>query len=130
VVTYEQLDRSEWWPEDRCDELAMEIQDGVGKLPPIQPIAEELGGIWLDGEGDSRIEVLLDRTGRGTLTFGEPSPEPELDVAGGYLSGFEEGDTAAISSVNTPSKSAPGAGRTALASCPSRTSAYASTAAG
>ena len=108
VVTYERLDRSEWWPEDRCDELALEIQDGVGKLPPIQPIAEELGGTWLDGEGDSRIELALDPTGRGTLTFGEPTPESELDVAGGYLSGFEEVDTQAIDSVNRARQPLPG----------------------
>jgi hypothetical protein len=96
VVDPEQLDTSQWRSEAECDEVAADLEERAGVVPPSQPIPHELAGHWLAGEGEARIELVLDPSGRGQLTLGEPAPPPALDVEGGYLSGLGEFDTAGI----------------------------------
>ncbi len=96
VVAPEQLDTSGWSSEAECDEIAAAIEERVGVVPASQPIPEELAGHWLGGEGEARIELVLDPSGRGQITLGEPAPPPVLDVEGAYLSGLGEFDAAAI----------------------------------
>ncbi len=96
VVAPEQLDTSGWRSDAECDEVAVEIEERLGVVPASQPISQELAGHWLAGEGGARVELVLDPSGRGQLTLGEPVPPPILDVQGGYLSGLGEFDGAGI----------------------------------
>jgi hypothetical protein len=79
IVELSQLDTSSWPSDDECDASA----------PPEEPIptvdVKPLAGRWSDGVGDQRIELVLDETGRGTLTLGEPAELPEPEAEEAYL---------------------------------------------
>jgi hypothetical protein len=80
IVELSELDTSSWPSDDECD----------ASVPPAEPIptldVKPLAGRWSDGTGDERLELVLDETGHGTLTLGEPSEWPEPEAEEAYLS--------------------------------------------
>jgi hypothetical protein len=81
-VELSELDTSSWLSDAECDALA----------PPAEPIrtldVKPLAGTWSDGTGDERLELVLDETGRGTLTHGDPAELPEPVAEEAYLTGI------------------------------------------
>jgi hypothetical protein len=88
LVQPEALETTSWNSEDECDEAAesmrAEIEADAAAALDVKPLA----GTWTDGIGDERIELVLDETGRGTLSFGDPVDLPKVDPDTPYLSGI------------------------------------------
>jgi hypothetical protein len=96
LVDTEELDSSSWVSDDECDAAAEDVRKTIetdgGATLEVKPLA----GTWTDGSGDQRIELVLDETGAGTLTFGEPAELPEFDPEEAYLTDIDARDGAEV----------------------------------
>jgi hypothetical protein len=75
-------DKSNWYTGEDCT-----LRDAEVAAPEevVNLEVEVLAGTWRDGEGDERIELVLDATGHGSLLYGEPGELPLVDPAAAYL---------------------------------------------
>jgi hypothetical protein len=96
LVEASDLESGSWRSDDECDSVAAEVREtfqaDVGATLDVKPLA----GTWTDGSGDARIELVLDETGAGTLTFGEAAELPELDPEEAYLTDIDARDGAEV----------------------------------
>lgn len=83
LVDVEALNSSEW-PTD-CSNLEREYTEQREALKAAVLDVEPLAGRWLEVTADTRTELVVDRTGAGTIVFGS-GQLPKLDVRGAYLS--------------------------------------------
>ena len=93
-----ELDTSSWVSEATCDSEAAAVKmefaaHGSGGEAGID--ARSLVGTWSDGSGSTRIELVLEEAGTGTVKFGDV-PLPEFDAEAAYLSGVGERDAAGL----------------------------------
>jgi hypothetical protein len=65
---------------EECRKREADIERELETLfEPFELSVAPLAGTWSDGEGDQRLELVLDEKGRGTLLFGEEIELPGFD---------------------------------------------------
>ncbi|HEY3496277.1 MAG TPA: hypothetical protein VGK73_16370 [Polyangiaceae bacterium] len=84
-------------PED-CDTIGetLKQEHDAALVAPELDVAP-LAGTWVSGSGTSRVEVVLDALGKGTVRFGEASEFPEFEEGDEtFLTGTDEDDAEGV----------------------------------
>lgn len=71
-------------PEEECQIIGARIE--AERAAVVDLDVAPLAGVWRDGEGADAVELMIDRTGNGTLRYGETIELPAIeDPDVGYL---------------------------------------------